>query len=278
MPQNLTVIYDNKADSATLTSATQASASLGPANLLTDIKSEVCRSTGTSQTFTATWTTGVPVAAAALAFTTLSGTATMRVRLYILSTDSVPVFDTGTNLACPNQVLGLWNWDNSLSVNAFTYGGGAYAVSWLNSPFTVQKVVIDLVDTSNPAGFIDVGRLIIGNYWEVAKNADYGANMTPVDTSKHFRNDAGDLMTDVGTRHKSQTLPLNNLSPDERAILWNILLGNGMSRPVFLSLYPQSDDPRLEQSHMMWCKLVATPAVNIPYYRNFASSAQLEEV
>jgi hypothetical protein len=278
MPQNLTIIYNNVADTATVTSATQASSSLGPANLLTDIKSQVCRSTGTSQTFTATWAAGQVVSGIALAFTTLSATATMRVRGYTLSTDTTPVFDTGANLAAPNQVLGLWNWNNSLSVNALTYGGGAYAVSWLTAASTVQKIVVDLVDTSNPAGFIDVGRLIIGSYWESALNADYGAGMTAVDTSKHFRNDAGDLMTDVGTRHKQQTISLSNLSADQRAILWNILFGNGMSRPVFLSLYPQNSDSRLEQAHMMWCKLVATPAVTIPYYQNFAASLQLEEI
>lgn len=279
MPTNLTIIYDNSADLATLSVSSQASASLGAANLLTDIKSEVWRSIGTSGTITATWAVGQIIGGIALPFTNLSSGATLRVRGYTLPTDTIAAFDTGTNLACPPLALGLWNWGSApLGVNAFTYGGGATACVWLSLPISVRKLVIDIVDTSNVSGYVEVGRLVAGNYWEAAKNADYGAGITAVDTSKHFRNDAGDLMTDIGTRHRRQTLALTKLSADERASLWNILLGNGMPRPLFMSLYPNSDDPRLEQTHMMWCKLVATPAVGIPSYRNFASSLELEEV
>lgn len=279
MPQNLTIIYDNRADYATLAVSSQASASLGSANLITDIKSDVWRSSSTTATITATWTTGQIIGGIALAYTNLSAAATMRVRGYTLAGDTVPLFDTGTNLACPPWALGLWNWGAvPLGVNAFTYGGGATACTWLNTQVAVTKIVIDLVDTTNTAGYIEVGRLVAGSYWESAKNVDYGAGATVKDTSKQFRNDAGDLLTDVGTRHRGQTLPISKLSADECANLWNILLGNGLSRPVFMSLYPNSDDPRLEQSHMMWCKLVATPAVTVPSYRIFAANLELEEV
>lgn len=279
MLQNLCIIFDNKADTATLAVSSQASASLGSANLLTDIKSDVWRSTGTTETITATWSAAQLLGGAALAFTDLSTTATMRVRYYTEVADTVPVFDTGTNLACPAMAYGLWTWGvPPLGVNAFAYGGGAYARAWLDTAVSVKKVVIDLVDTSNPAGYIEVGRLVLGNYWQPAKNADYGASMSLVDTSKNFRSDAGDLMSDVGTRHKKQTLALSNLSADDRAILWSMLMGNGVSRPIFFSLYPNSDDTRLEQSHMMWGKLVTTPAISLPSYRNFANSLEIEEV
>jgi hypothetical protein len=120
---------------------------------------------------------------------------------------------------------------------------------------------------------------VAGGYWSPEVNAEFGSTtVMSVDTSKQFRNDAGDLMTDIGTRHRKQTLNLGSMGATDRTKLWNILLGNGLARPVLFSLYPNGADSQLEQIHQMWAKLVVTPAMSIPYYDKYAVQLELEEV
>ena len=275
---NLRVIYNNAADRATL-SATTSAGNLIPANMKSDIKSAVWRATGTSASITATWTTGETISGVALPFCNFTSGATMRVRGYTNTGDASPVFDTGVILACPAVALGLWGWgSDSLGVNAFSYGGGSYGRVWVDNPATVKKLVIDIVDTGNTAGYIEVSRMVAGDYWEPKIGPEQGATMTVVDTSKHFRTDAGDQMTDTGTRHRKQTFSLPSLDESDRAKMWDILWGNGMARPIFISLYPNHSDIRLEQTHQLYGKLVTTPIMGTPYFNRHNASIDIEEV
>jgi hypothetical protein len=73
-------------------------AHLVPANLQTDYKSEVWRSTGTTATLTITWATAELIGMFALAFASLSAASTFRVRGYSNAGDAVPVVDVTGNL------------------------------------------------------------------------------------------------------------------------------------------------------------------------------------
>lgn len=277
MAKNIRVIYNNAADRSTIVASSTAG-SLVASNLLSDIKSAVWRSTGTSATLTATWTTGETISGVAIPFCNLTSLATIRARGYTNAGDTTPVFDT-TVLACPAVALGLWGWgSDSLGVNAFSYGGGSYGRVWIDNPATVKKLVIDIIDTTNTAGYIEASRLIAGDYWEPRIGAEQGATMAVVDTSKHFRNDAGDQMTDKGTRHRKQTFSLPSLDSYDRAKMWDILWGNGMARPLFISLYPNNSDIQLEQTHQLYGKLVTTPIMNTPYFNRHSASIDIEEV
>lgn len=275
---NLRVIYDNAINRQLTLAASSTAGTLVAANMLTDIKSQVWRSSGTTETITATWTTAELIAGVVLPFCNLTSGATIRVRGYTNVADASPIFDTGTIFACPAAPLGLWDWGIPLGVNAFSYAGGAYARAWIASPSAVKKLVIDLVDTSNTAGYLEVSRIVCGNYWSPALNADYGVPVTATDTSKHFRNDAGDLMTDTGTKHKTQSLNLSNMSTADRATLWNIVRGNGMSKPMLLSLYPDNSDAELEQTYQIYCKLSSLGAISTPYFQTYSGTLNVEEI
>lgn len=279
MAKNIRVIYNNAADRASSITASSTAGSLVASNLLSDIKSAVWRATGTSATLTVNWASGETIAGIAIPFCNLTSLATIRVRGYTNVGDASPIFDSGSVLACPAIALGLWGWgSDSLGVNAFSYGGGSYGRVWINNPATVKQLVLDISDPTNTAGYIEGSRLIAGDYWEPKIGVEQGATMTVVDTSKHFRNDAGDQMTDKGTRHRKQTLNLPYLDANDRAKMWDILWGNGMARPLFVSLYPNNSDARLEQSHQLYGKLVTTPIMNTPYFNSQSASIDIEEV
>lgn len=272
------IIYDNAAARATLTASSEASSSLAAANLKTPSKGQVWRATSTSATLTLTWGALETIAGVALPFCNLTAAATIQVKGYTNTTDTTPLFDTGAVTACPGPTLGLWGWTNPLGANAFAYGGGTYARCWVPVPGACRKVTITLADPTNPAGYVEAGLLVVGAYWAPQIGADKPAPFTPVDLSTHYRNDAGDLMTDVGTRHRKLDLSLSSLSPADRNNLWYVLRGNGMNQPLFVSVFPDDADPQLEQDYMIYAKLTSVSAVQFAGFQRFATTLALEEV
>lgn len=274
---NLRIIYDNAADRAVLASSSQAGA-LGPANLLTERKSQVLRSVGTGLTITATLAVGEIVGGLVLPFCNLTSNAKIRVRGYTAPGDSVPAFDTGLILACAYAPLGMWEWGGvPLGVNAFSYGGGTYGRAWWPRT-TARHVVIELADPDNPAGYIECSRLVLGNYWEPEYNASYGASVTPVDTSIQTRTAAGDMVVDAGFAYRKLAIALDHMTAQGRANLWRIVWGNGKRRPLLISLFPNHADPELEQTHQIYGRMPDLAAISTPYYQAYATTIDVEEL
>lgn len=275
---NLRIVYDNAAGRTATLVASSTAGSLVASNLLTDIKSLTWRATGTSATLTATWAAAETIGVVALPFCNFTSGATIRVRGYTNVGDPSPVLDTGTVSACVSVPAGLKGWGTApLGVNAFAYAGGAYACVWF-APTSVKQLTIDLADSTNPAGYVEVSRLVTGNYWSPTYNADFGASITAQDASKPFRNDAGDLLTELGTRYRSMNLNLSYMPATDRSALMNIFLGNGLAMPVFLSLYPQSSDAALEQTHQIYAKLSAVGVMTAQVANTYSAPIVLDEV
>lgn len=272
---NLRIIYDNAANRAAVTASTTAG-SLAASNLLTDIKSQVWRATGTSATLTAIWTNAETVGSVALPFCNLTSGATIRVRGYTNAGDTTPIIDTGAVTACAGILPGLWG-ANSPGASLYSYGGGAYARVWF-APSLVKQLTIDLVDTGNAAGYVEASRLVVGNYWSPAYNAAPGASLLAQDTSTHYRNDSGDLMTNIGTRSRKIMLNLGYMEAADRASLTSIVLGNGLSKPVFFSLFPNDADSVLEQTHQIYGKLSSISAITIAQFSHYSAPLELEEI
>jgi uncharacterized protein YodC (DUF2158 family) len=275
---NLRIIHDNAADRATLTASTEAGSKLGVANLKKDKKSQVWRATAKTATLTVVWPTQEIVGGVALPFTNLTSTATIRVRGYINPTDLTPAFDTGNQAACPYAPLGLFSWGTQpMGVNAYAFGGGAYACTWFDH-IGVRKLVIDIADAANLNPYVEASRLVVGSYWSPALNADWGAAIDLIDTSKSERSDAGELLTDLGTRAKKISINQKQLDPLDRARLWDIILTNGMVTPILFSLHPEDIDPTLEQTYQVYGKMVQKTRFTHQYHQTYGAPIEIEEV
>lgn len=282
---NLRIIHDNAADRALLTAASQAGL-LGPANLQRDSKSSVLRATRTTQTITATWPTQESIACVALILTNMSSSARMRVRGYAQPGDSVPVLDTGSIFPCraavhgsfPWGVLPLgWNAYKTGGVNTWPHGGGADGVAWFE-PVRVRKLVIDVSAPQSPEGYLEISRLVAGNYWSPQYNADYGAQLLLQDTSEDYRTAAGDLKTAKGSSSDKLSISLAHLTPMDRARLMRILRENGKGKAMLFSLFPENADPLLEQDHMLYGRSSNIDAVATPYFDTYSVPLQIEGI
>lgn len=272
----LRILYDNKADTATLTASSEAGA-LVVENLLTDIKTEVWRATGTTAAVTAEWDDPIMARVVAFPFCNLTATATIRVRGYTNASDPDPAVDTGTILAAAYDPLGSWFGTRPLGVNAYSYAGGTYARAYFAATW-VRKLVIDIVDGDNTAGYVEAARLVAGDYLETEYGAT-GADLTPADDSTQSRSDSGDLRTKRGAQYRVLSIDLDVMLTADRARVFEILRRNGMTRPVFVSLFPEeTSDPLLEQAHQIYGRLSKKSAMGLPFFNAYATSLEIEEI
>lgn len=275
---NLRIVYDNAVKRAALTASTEAG-NLLVTNLKNDRKQQVWRATTTSATLTATFEDLELLSCVALPFCNLTSTATMRVRGYTNSGDVVPVFDTGTQLSCAYTPFDLWDWgEQPLGVNAFSYGGAAYAVLWFELA-SARKIVVDIVDVNNGSGYVESSHFVAGAYWSPQLNADYGASISIIERSKHERNASGDLRTDRGTRSRKVTMDLKMMPPNDRSHMWKLLSGNGMVTSMFLSLLPEAiDDPIGEQMYQIYGRLSQQSKIVMQSFQSYNAPIEIEEV
>ena len=309
---NLRILYRNQLDEGTLTAisntiatgayatitcSSAASAATGAVNLTYNAKSKVWRSATSSTTsvkanmvitFPATVVGGV-----ILPFCNLTTSATIRVRGYIgtaptlggtvdtptTSATGTLVFDTGSVLACPTVSLGVWDWGTTpLGINSYAYGGGTYGRVWVPIQTSCTSILIEIVDT-NPSRYIELSRVVIGPYWSPKFNTEYGLSSSRKDTSVHTRTESGDLITTRGVQYRTMNFSLNYLTSLDRTQLLYLLAGNGMSRPLFISLFPNnSDDYSKEQEHQIYGKLSQLNDITHPMFSTYATSIDIEEI
>lgn len=277
---NLRIVYNNVANAYTTLTASSTAGNLVVGNLLTELKSEVWRSTSTTATITVTWTNLKAISFVGLPFCNLSPTATVQVKLYSDTGGTTLVLDTGAIACAPAQMIN--SSDSGLptvGVNNFGYGGGIYADLWFTQT-NARRLEVIIVDTSNASGYVECARLVCGAYWSPANNPPMeSVHMGMTELSKHERSDAGDLFTDRGPLYKTLTFNLQYLpSGTDRDNFWRITRGNGMTRPVYVSLTPDSTDALEEQMFQVYGKLSRQSEVTYQYMGQFAGQLQIEEI
>lgn len=271
---NLRIISDNAADRATLTASTPAGL-LVAANLLSDKKSQVYRSTTTSATFTLTWTAAETISVVCFPFCNLSPTATMRVRAYA-SDGTTVVYDTGTNLACAAPARRRRGWTAAQAASAYAYGGGNCAWRWF-APISAFKLVIDIIDTSNLQAAVEAAaRIIAASYWAPTYNAT-AAPWKPVDSTELYRNAAGDQMADAGTVRRELSIDFSLMPPADRTKLANILL-DSRAYPILISVFPECGDAELERDNMIYGRRPEDSEIAIQFATAYGSKIAVEEI
>lgn len=270
------IIADNALNRAVLTASTTAGL-LGVANLLTDVKSDVWRATGTSATLTATWATAETVSAFVLPFCNFSPTATIRVRGYsdAAGTAAALLFDTGAVPACPAPAIKLRGWTAAQVASAYAYGGGACARVWFPS-WAIMRLVVDIVDTGNMQGYLEAARAVVGAAWSPSRTVG-DAPWTMVDLSTHYRTDAGDMLTDAGTVHKKIPINFGRFLAADRTALVNILRSS-RGHPIFVSIFPDVADLELERDYTIYGKRSQDSEIATQYAIAYSTTVELEEI
>jgi len=271
---NLRIVSDNAIARAASLVASTTAGGLAVANLASDRKSSVHRATGTSVTYTLTWSAAEPIACVALPFCNLSPTATMRVRAYA-SNGTTVLYDSGVGLACPAPALRPRNFTPAQAASAYAYGGGACARRWFNQ-VSVFKLVLDIVDTGNLQGYIEAACLIVGAYWSPMYNAS-ATSVSVVDRTELSRSAAGDQLADPGTISRKVPIDLRKMSAPDRA-QFLALVRNSRAYPILLSVFPENADFELERDFTVYGRRTKDSDIAYQYAGVYSTTLEIEEI
>lgn len=310
MANNLRIIYNNILDlsTTTITASSTASPTATPvSNLKLDSKSQVWRSASTGTlnpngsglytvraNIVVSFVASTIIGGVALPFCNLSSVGSIRVRGY---TGTAPTPGAATNTptpgitggivhdstkipAAPYQTFGLWNWGTlPLGINSYSYGGGTYGRAWMPTQLACTSLLIEIEDTENINPYIEVSRIVAGSYWSPKYNTSFGLSTGSQDLSQHQRSESGDLITNRGIRYRNMRFDLNWLPPEDRLEFTRILRGNGLPRPLFISLFPDNaQDYEKEQAHQIYGKLSQLSDITHPIFEMYSTSIDIEEI
>lgn len=240
MSANLRIVATNLIDTATLGASPSLSSSLPVTNLQDTRRAKVARTTSTAdQTITGNFAATAVCSAAALWRHNLSTDGTWRIELYSADNQGgTKVYDSGDTLAYTAKCLGDLDWGTDpLGASVFTGWSFIYSVLWF-SPVPAKSFRLTLKDASNPAGYMEASRLVIGVHLEPAVNMEYGMELEWVDESRQVRMDGGSLHVESVEVFRKAGFELGWLADTERAKWLEIARRTGKRGEVLLSLYP----------------------------------------
>lgn len=271
MPK-LRIVYDNAADRAATISASTTSGGLVVSNLQNNHKSKVHRSTGTSVTYTLTWTSSETVGAIILPCTNLSSTATINIKLFSDAAGASKVADSGTVLATYfDEVIPPTN------VNRFAFGEYSKSSVWFSvQPSNVKSCVITIIDTNNPAGFIDCSRLVIGKYWSPSYNFEPGLTREPVDPSETIRAYSGDTRAQIKPRYEKLSFNFSYLPESDYKELNRILNYVGTTANFAISMLPEYGSNKVLENYYLIYGKRANTSYSYSTHKVYKSQLEIE--
>jgi hypothetical protein len=271
------VMINNAAARATVT-ALPVAPGMSIAAALNDIKSNVCRATGTEIEIVLTWDEIERIGGVHLPWCNGSPLTTMQVLCYADKAGATQRLDTGVQLACPARERVLRApWTPVSAASAYAYGGGTHAFTWFDN-VDVKRLVIRLKDPGNRQGYLEVSRLYVGEQFSPDKNMSYGLGLAPTSTSAPFRTDAGDRRVVRGTKGSKLEIELGHMTERDRVFFWDMLVANGLEEPAIIDLYPGDASAERARDHRMYGVLVQLPAMRRPSFASHMTSLEWESM
>lgn len=263
---NLRLVGRNLAINASLSSSNHQG-NLVADNLKTSGRSKVLRSSGTSVTITASFSSSI-VSCISLPMCNLSSTATLTISCGGVSR---------TVTCCAYSMQDHVNFSGTPDANSFAVGGGSYATVFFNEVLA-SSATITITDSANAAGYIDIAYLVIGRYFSPVYNANLGASIRFSDSTNKIKNDVGDPKLNRGSRHRILSFTLEYMPASDRKQVVDALVFAGTSSPVFCHLFPESEDDQERQVYQVYGYLSKMGGIRrqVPLHDNY--SFELEEL
>lgn len=137
---------------------------------------------------------------------------------------------------------------------------------------------IDIDDTSNADGYVDLGRIILANAWAPEVNFAFGAGIGWLDPSNIDQGVGGHLYPNERPKHRVMTLPLNfQTESDMLGGLYELQRKVGASRDVFVVL-DKEDTTHLHRRMLQGLLLGTTAPLSLDTFQRYSTSLRIEEL
>lgn len=286
MSANFRILADDLIRAATL--AASPALDLGVNYLKTQERAEVARTADTTnQVITGDFAASSAVDCAVLWRHNLTTAATWRVELFsAISLGGTKVYDSTAVDALPVEPLA------ALGVGYDPLGGAGigefqelarHSVLYFGQ-VTARSFRLTLSDASNPDGYMQASRLMMGACWEPSQGADYGAELQWIDDSPQVRSAAGTSRTPViYAPYRQIALTCSELARADADALLRIVARVGKRAEFWISLYPGwgADDAQYadaEYLHGIVGKLAGPHSATHRQFNLWADRLQVQEI
>jgi hypothetical protein len=280
---NILLCSPNRADATAVLSNGSWRAALPLANVTDAQFTKVARSTDAtlaSTKFDIDMTTARALRLIALSNHNLSQSATWRVTLGTTA-GGADVYDSGWGqvwrMTFDNEML-RWespSWWLGTASNEFV-GHPFPAVLALSDWYTARYGRVEINDTTNTAGYVQIGRAHFCNGFEPAVNAAYGLKDGWSDLSTSSRAESGALWFNARRRIRTVQMMLDSLSQSEGDTLYELMRSAGTVGEVFY--VPQPSDPGACQRYGFAGRLAELSPLDFPRPIRRALPVRLEEI
>ncbi len=283
----VTLCWPNRVDQASLSGGSW-SGSLPRDNMKNRVIAKKARTTdaaNASTKFSIALDKGRPMCAVALAGHNLSATAQWRIRFYSDYAQTVQVWDSGTVNVWPAffQYEQL-EWED----NNFWFGNDtldaasnytALATMFANDVYLdVRSILVEMFDTTNVAGYVEVGRCFVSTAFQPVYNPDYGMQFghdinTPVE-------EALDNTEYFDPKRPRRTVQFQ-LSELETAVAYGTLYAGqrdlGLDKEIVFANKIDSTDP-VFYYRVFLGRMLRVDALQQPYFERHNAPFMIREI
>jgi hypothetical protein len=237
------------------------SSSFPPANVLLPGRASVARGAGLAgaQALVATWPADVAVSCVVISRHNLSAAAVWGVEL----------FDAA------GAVVGYMPASPAL-IGSASGPGAATSAKYLSSPVMARSIRVCVFDPTNSAGYVQIGRLMAGQFLEPASGVEVGMRLILADQSTISRRKSGFISSATGRKSRGLSFSLVQLTQSERAQLTRQFAACGLSADVFVSAWPASGGDT-ESDYQMVGKITRLPALQADGATAYSAAVEIME-
>ena len=220
----------------------------------------------------------------ALVVHNLSTSAKVRIRADDAADFATPLYDSGWVSVWPSGIIPLdlleWEEDNfwlgTVSQNAIA-GYRAPFTHYLPSATTQRYWRIEMDDTGNTDGYVQIGRVFVGKVWSPAYNMKYGAKIGYTDATASETSLTGEEFFDVRTRFREYSFELGYLSQAEAmSSILNMQQQLGTSGEILIS--GNRDDATNTPRLCFLGRMKSIAPVAIQYVNFWTTSFEMREI
>ena len=258
MTGNVRIVYENRADEAVLTATSEA---LAVANLQDMQPQIVWRSTSTAnQTITIPLVSSRSINCVALMNHNLSGSATIRVQGASDAGFSTILFDTTYDALDPAFGWGEFPW-GMVGWGGYSEEGWQYQFSVFWITLTIARYWrIIISDATNAAGYLQAGRIVLGQYWTPQANMEWGYTLDWTDPSDIKRTRGSSWRSDNKAPYRQVKMSFRWLDVNEAGSVLDMKRLNGRRTDMLVSSYPEEGTTRERRNTLLGVMSQWTPS------------------
>jgi hypothetical protein len=166
-----------------------------------------------------------------------------------------------------------------------TIGGGTHS-DWIlrttatggaRTDYSARIAEVRIFDQANPAGHVDIGRLVVAQAYAPARNISTGYTLQTVDPSTVQRSRGGGLYADQVPHYRTVTLSIDHVERDAMlSTLYELPRIHGRTRPFAVLLDP--GDAQNMHRLTIWGSLVDTNTISSTTGTLYGTELTMQEI